>query len=264
MLVIGFEPDETKATNLHPPLLGDAVRQSRSNSQLADALERTMNENIEVPTRKNFRNLIGNKFSSLSVTGYGGCKGKPARQWWICKCDCGAVVSIRSDALTCGHSTSCGCYMKKNNGDRARTHGKSHYPEYRVWVGIIRRTLVPSEPNYDRYGGRGITVCDRWRDSFENFISDMGRRPDGRYSINRKDNDGSYSPENCEWTTAEIQAANTRSNRRVTFNGETLHMSEWARRLGLSCATLSYRVKHWTVEQAFTQAPHSYRKNRRA
>jgi hypothetical protein len=109
---------------------------------------------------------------------------------------------------------------------------------------------------YKNYGARGITVCDRWRgpSGYQNFLADMGRRPSPQHSIERKDNNGNYSPENCVWATALEQGANKRNNRLVTHQGETLHLSEWARRTGVKRRTLAARLDAgWPIEEALKQ-----------
>jgi len=115
-----------------------------------------------------------------------------------------------------------------------------------------QRCTTPENPNYARYGGRGIRVCERWK-KFENFFADMGKRPSPKHSIERKDNDGDYTPKNCVWATREEQANNTRRNRYLTHNGETLTLEAWAKRLGLSSSTLSHRLtKGWPLEEVLT------------
>ncbi|HEY9737554.1 MAG TPA: hypothetical protein V6D06_14770 [Trichocoleus sp.] len=110
----------------------------------------------------------------------------------------------------------------------------------------------PNNAAYDRYGGRGIVVCDRWRESFENFYADMGPRPSEQHSIDRINNDGNYEPGNCRWATDKQQSRNTRRNRLLTYNGETLFLDEWAERLSISKHTLQTRLwRGWSVEEAF-------------
>ena len=114
--------------------------------------------------------------------------------------------------------------------------------------------MNPGAADYPRYGGRGITVDPRW-DSFANFVADMGERPEGK-TIDRKDNDGPYASWNCHWITARQQSANMRSNRRLTFNGETLTLTDWSRRTGLGVTTIRERLRRgWSVEVALTTPP---------
>lgn len=139
----------------------------------------------------------------------------------------------------------------KYTGKQA-SHGMSHTPEYRTWVRMISRCHNPRHTGYYKYGARGITVCDRWRKSFPLFYEDMGPRPTPLHSIERADNNGNYSPENCRWATPLEQMRNTRHNRYVTFNNETLCVSEWAARLGIGHAALMKRIKLWGVKKALT------------
>jgi hypothetical protein len=132
------------------------------------------------------------------------------------------------------------------------THGRTLTPEYKVWRGVIQRCTNPKCPSWARYGGRGITVCERWRE-FENFLEDMGERPSGAHMIERTNNDGDYEPSNCEWATRPKQYRNRHDNRMLTHNGETLCLTDWATRGKLSVQALHYRLrKGWSMEDALT------------
>src|SRR5512135_304436 len=130
------------------------------------------------------------------------------------------------------------------------THGQSHLPEYKVWCGIIARCENPKNKSYGLYGGRCITVCERWRKNFCAFLEDMGHRPHGD-SIERRDGAMGYTPENCRWATPPEQSRNKRNNRTITFCGETLLVLDWAHRMGLPLGTLRKRLRlGWSVERA--------------
>lgn len=136
-------------------------------------------------------------------------------------------------------------------------HGLHKHSMYNIWQGIIRRCENQKCKAYPRYGGRGITVCERWH-TLENFIEDMEPRPAGM-SIERIDNNSNYEPSNCRWSSAKEQANNTRSNRRLTLNGETRTLSGWAEKLGLAVGTISSRLNRdgWPIEKVLTALPTS-------
>ena len=124
-------------------------------------------------------------------------------------------------------------------------------PEYYVWIGVKTRCLNKKEAGYKHYGGRGILICDRWKDSFDNFLHDMGKRPSPKHSIERLDVNGNYEPGNCVWATKSQQVLNTRANKRYTHDGITLTIIEWENRVGLSRNSLRVRVERgWSFEDA--------------
>lgn len=178
--------------------------------------------------------------------------GKAYRKF-LCRCDCGTEKEIRFNDLRSGATASCGCWHRQRASEGATTHGMRGIPEYRVWSSIIQRCTDPNGTDREYYGGRGITVCDRWR-KFSNFIADMGRRPFPEAQIDRVNNDGPYTPENCRWTTRLENANNKRNNRRIEWREETRTLAEWARHLGIRASTLWDRLDKlgWSVERAFT------------
>ncbi len=164
-----------------------------------------------------------------------------------CKCECGALVDVSLAHLRSGGTASCGC-LGKHNGTK---HGKRYTPAYEIWKTMRQRCLNPRNAHYTYYGGRGISVCDRWLNSFVSFLEDMGERPEG-CSIDRVNNDGNYEKSNCRWATSTQQARNTRQTRLITFDGHTRCLTEWADIIGITNATLRYRLKHWPIERALT------------
>lgn len=132
-------------------------------------------------------------------------------------------------------------------------HGLSRLPEYRAWQTMRLRCIEPSNPAYPNYGGRGITVCDRWLHSPETFMEDMGPKPSPQHELDRRDNGAGYSPENCRWVTRSVNDRNRRSNRLVTYLGETHALAHWCEQFGIRQDTAKHRLDAgWTVEEAFT------------
>jgi hypothetical protein len=132
--------------------------------------------------------------------------------------------------------------------------GPKRTPEYRAWDAMKTRCYCPSTIRFERWGGRGITVCDRWKNSFENFLADMGPKPSSRHSLDRYPNkDGNYEPGNCRWATNSQQIRNSSKFRALSLNGETLTMEEWSKRLGATHSVVATRIfRGWTVEEALT------------
>lgn len=161
---------------------------------------------------------------------------------WRCMCECGAIVEIPISYLTSGDTRSCGCWTKELDAQGRRTkHSGSGTAEFIVWIGMRQRCGNPSNKAYRDYGGRGITVCARWN-RFEQFLRDMGPRPSADHSIDRIDNNKGYSPENCRWALRTDQANNRRSNRLITFHGETKTLARWASDLGIPQSTIWNRL----------------------
>lgn len=184
-------------------------------------------------------NLQGRRFGrlvSLSPTHAGEVRA------WRCQCDCGRTARVVTHKLIMGHTRSCGCLQAQVTTERNLRHGRSKTPEHDTWLAMRQRCSNPKHRSFKHYGARGITVCQRWS-SFEAFFADMGLRPSSRYTIERIDNEGPYSPSNCRWATRMEQGANSRRNRRLTYRGETLTLSEWARRFKIQRLTLLMRLK---------------------
>jgi hypothetical protein len=194
------------------------------------------------------KDLTGISFGKLIVL-----SGPYGRSYkWECQCECGEILYPQRAALNAGQTQCRKCSLIKAwNGKR--THGRAGTPEYIIWQGIQQRCKNPKEKAYPRYGGRGISVCKRWVDSFESFFEDMGKRPSDGHSIDRIDNDGNYEPGNCRWATFKEQCNNTSRNSLITFNGTTRTISEWADHIGINYSTLFYRFKNgWSIEKALT------------
>jgi hypothetical protein len=138
---------------------------------------------------------------------------KHARSRWHCICDCGVTMITLGSSLRNAHTKSCGCLQREIMIDRA-THRKTKSPEYHAWDSMKRRCLNPQHPSFKNYGGRGIRVCKRWLNSFENFYKDMGQRPNPLMSLERKRNNSHYTPSNCKWATRKEQQNNRRNTKR--------------------------------------------------
>lgn len=205
-----------------------------------------MSDGILLPVHPSFKNLTGRTFGRLVVKSYFGRTNAKRTHAWTCECECGETKVVSGHHLTSGGVTSCGCWRASHG----RTHGMSRQPEYAVWCCMLQRCGNGNNPSYNNYGGRGITVCQRWH-KFENFYADMGPRPGGCYELDRRDNDGNYEPSNCWWIKRERQAVNRRSNRVLKCRGETLCIADWASRLGISASRISRRLAlGWDTEAA--------------
>lgn len=177
--------------------------------------------------------LVGRRFGMLTVIRYLGASR------WECLCECGGASTPVTGALTSGNSKSCGCRKRNALGESTTKHGRAGTKLHRIWKGMKSRCYNPNSPRYADYGGRGITVCDRWRESFENFYADMGDPPPGA-TLDRKDNGKGYSPSNCRWSTRAEQNLNKRNT--VYVNGVPL--KTLAKQRGVSYSTLYYRLTH--------------------
>lgn len=193
-------------------------------------------------------NITGRVFGRLTVIKLLEQRDKFKKRCWECLCCCGNTINVSTHALIGGNTKSCGCYKI----DTIKHHGLCKTRVYRIWSGMWERCTNKYLPNYDRYGGRGITVCDRWK-SFENFFEDMGHPPDG-FSIDRINNDDGYYKENCRWATRKQQLRNTCRNNMITFRGETKCITDWASETGIEIYAISWRIKRgWSIEDALTR-----------
>lgn len=213
-----------------------------------------------IPTHRSFRNHAGKRFGRWTVVSYAGKRG--TNPIWNCVCDCGTEKVVLSSSFLSGASVSCGCVRSEQLAARLTTHGHAprsgKTPEYSTWKNIVSRCTNPKTRKWEEYGGRGIKVCDRWRESFAAFLADVGLRPSKQHTIERKDNDGNYEPGNVCWATRAQQSRNKRNNRWLTFQGETLCIRDWGLKLGLSRTALNMRIQRgWSVEKALTTPPTS-------
>lgn len=199
--------------------------------------------------------LTGKRFGRLIVNGR--ALGRADKQtYWNCTCDCGSSHVVNGRHLKSGEVGSCGCLMREMTlAGRHRTHGKSRTPTYNCWAAMISRCGNPNNQDYADYGGRGISVCDRWL-SFENFLTDMGEKPVGRYSIDRRRNSEGYKPGNCRWATPVEQSNNRRSSRIVIWDGASQTLAELVRAKGASYSRTMNRIRSgWSLEAAICTPP---------
>lgn len=199
--------------------------------------------------------MVGKRSGLLRVIEYSHTDG---RAMWKCLCDCGNETIASGKDIRSGNTKSCGC-LKRKSGELNTTHGFQSVKKatqeqkrfYKLWGAIIRRCDSEKSQNYERYGGRGIGVCDEWL-SFERFKDDMWPRPTPSHQIDRIDNSKGYCKENCRWVTAKENSRNRRGNRRVEYMGRSVTIAELAEQVGLSLCTLRARIMKlgWSVEEA--------------
>lgn len=202
---------------------------------------------------RRFQDLTGSTFGQLMVVRFDGVDAHQKAQW-LCRCTCGATKRVLANNLRRGLTASCGCLHRMQLRARVRKHGESvpagNTPEYRTWCSVLRRCYNPKVLGYKNYGGRGITVCDRWKSSYENFLGDMGRRPSAKHSLERENNDGHYDPGNCVWATRIEQNNNRRSSHRITYKGVTRTAAEWLRSGELSQTVVNRLRRGWSGADA--------------
>ena len=194
--------------------------------------------------------LVGQTFGKLTVVKRIGSNAH-GTSMWLCECECGETSIVLASNLMYGTTRSCGCMMGH------RTHGMSETKAYKEWEGMKKRCYTKSEQSYKLYGGRGIEVCDVWKNDFRAFYNDVSTLPhfnEPGYSLDRIDNDGNYEPGNVRWADRIAQANNKRNNVMITYNGETHTRAEWARIVGINWTTLRDRINRygWSVEDALT------------
>ena len=199
-----------------------------------------------------FNDLTGARYGFFTVVERAKNQGK--KPMWLCKCDCGKMKEVRADSLKSGAIKSCGCYQKEQlkGNSRAATHGKRKTRLYSIWEHIKQRCFNETNNEFHLYGGRGVTMCDEWRNSFEAFYEwAMANGYADNLTIDRIDNNGNYEPSNCRWATSQTQANNRRNNHLITYNNETHTIAEWARITGLSARKIYDRYVRgkWSAEK---------------
>lgn len=186
--------------------------------------------------------MTGRRFGALVAMERIGSSPLNGNAIWSLVCDCGRQCSVDGYSVRSGKVTTCQACAAERSRVASVTHGMSGSREFATWTDIQTRCLNANSTGFKNYGGRGIKVCERWRTSFDAFLADMGPRPSSRHSIERDDVDGHYEPGNCRWATAAEQARNKRNNRRITINGVTKTMTDWASAAGLTPSAMLYRI----------------------
>ena len=189
--------------------------------------------------------ITGRKFLRLTVISRAPNRNKEVM--WKCVCKCGTMIITSGHSLRRKDTRSCGCFQKETSHIRGKLnthHGMSRQPEYNSWRGIRDRCLNPRDGKYKWYGGRGITICEQWFQSFENFFTDMGPKPHPKMTIERIDNNLGYNKENCTWATRTEQSRNRRFNVNIHLWDQTKCIAEWSRILNISDGTIRGRIKH--------------------
>jgi hypothetical protein len=207
--------------------------------------------------------LTGQKFGRLTVIERDKEKAKGGTKW-ICKCDCGKIVSVYGGNLQRGTSTSCGCYRREN--PNSRKHGMSNARLYNIWSKMKNRCENPSSKFFKRYGGRGISVCEEWKDPKRFFEWSLSHGYEEGLTIDRIDNYGNYCPENCRWVDTKTQENNRGNNRYFTFNGKTQSLSMWCEELHQNYKTAYKRIfiLGWDFQRAMETPIDVSKRNRLA
>lgn len=213
--------------------------------------------------------MIGTTYGRLTVVATEGA-GIGAKSKWRCLCTCGNEKIARGDHLRNGVSRSCGCLARETASIGNRTHGESmstgYTKEYRAWQAMLARCRNPNVKLYSRYGGRGITVCQRWEDSYETFLADMKRAPTPKHSLDRIDFNGNYEPNNCRWATSGLQRRNASHVVTVEVEGEAMCLKDACAKMGRSYKIVHGRIRRgWTIADALaTPKATSWSRHRRA
>jgi hypothetical protein len=202
----------------------------------------------------NFKDLTGVKFGLLTVLNYEGTN-KNKKALWKCRCECGSIITTIGSYLRSGHTKSCGCTRHEKLMERNTTHGMAHTHIHYVWIGMKQRCYNINHKNYQHYGGRGIIICEEWKNSFENFYNwAINNGYNDNLSIDRIDVNGNYEPINCRWVDMKTQQNNKRNNHNVEIDGEIHTIAEWSKLNNIDTHTISSRVhrNHWDPIDAVT------------
>ena len=203
---------------------------------------------------------VGSRFNRLTVLALAGLPDHP-QSLLLCGCDCGTSKIMKARDVVHGRAKSCGCLQRESAQrvvrdvhEKNRKHGLCDSDTYNSWQSMIERCRNERNDRFASYGGRGITVCVRWMD-FRNFLSDMGERPKGR-TLDRKDNDGNYEPDNCRWATPKQQQRNARRTTFVDYHGKRRVFRDLCEQLGIDHSTVAARIRRgWPIQKALETKP---------
>lgn len=196
------------------------------------------------------QDITGQRFGKLKVLNF--AYKEKGVYYWLCQCDCGKEKIISRNHLQSLHTKSCGCLQKEKARNFHLIHNMANSRIYHIWRDIKDRCLNMKKQNYKYYGGRGIRVCEEWKNDFMNFYNwAMANGYNDKLTIDRRNNDGNYEPNNCRWTTKQEQANNTRRNRYITYKGKTQSLANWCRELKLNYKLTKQRIQKHSPEQAF-------------
>ena len=202
------------------------------------------------------KDLTGQKINKLTII-----KRVANSKWnetrWLCNCECGNQTILTYGKIAYGRTKSCGCYLKEATSNLNKKHGLRNHRLYNILANMKQRCYNENSKAYKNYGGRGIKICDEWlakEDGFMNFYNwAINNGYNGDLSIDRIDNDGNYEPQNCRWVNNSIQSNNRRNNHKLTFNGDTLNISEWAEKYNLTISAIIHRLdRGWSIEKTLT------------
>ena len=198
--------------------------------------------------------ITGERYGRLTVVKEDGKKGK--NLLWLCKCDCGRYIHAIAYNLKNGHTKSCGCFAKEIKSEVHSTHRGSSSRLFRVWQHMISRCSNKNVIGFKNYGGRGISVCEEWKKSYESFRDwSILHGYSEKLSIDRIDVNGNYEPSNCRWVNAKVQANNKRNNRLLTYMGKTQTLSQWSEEVNIPSITIKARIDKygWSIEDALSK-----------
>lgn len=243
----------------------DAYKLKSGHTRSCGCLQKEITKQRNREQKKIANPVRGDRFGRLILESLVTPSNYRIRRKWSCVCDCGSRKVVSESRLIHSGVVSCGCY-RYEIARSGRAKGNSGHKDYKIWDGMISRCTDINSTSAAYYYFKGIRVCDRWQENFQNFLEDMGERPSMLHSLDRIDNNGDYCPENCRWATNKQQKRNTSANRLITYKDETLCMSEWAERVGLSYGVIQSRLRlGWSIDKTLstpiqTQFSHPKRK----